>query len=137
MQASPLEAALQAMCFIYTTDIRKTATYQRKHFHGKKNKALEFSLYELVNIATELAWFSAKRITYGRRRTDLASLVHEIRDLRNHVHPSKWARKHPKTLRINKAVYAAVFDVIDVANSWLLHRVEQSLLKSIKREGLA
>jgi hypothetical protein len=34
-------------------------------------------------------------------------------------------------------VYAVVYDVIDVANSWLLHRVEKSLLRAMQREKKA
>jgi hypothetical protein len=55
----------------------------------------------------------------------LAGFVHEIRKLRNFVHPGVWAREHPKSTKFSKAAYNAVFEVFDVGTSWLLHRVHQ------------
>jgi hypothetical protein len=51
MQAAAFEAALQAMCFLYPEQVKKTTVYQKKRFKTKRNKALEFNLYELINIA--------------------------------------------------------------------------------------
>jgi hypothetical protein len=63
MQGVALEASLQAMCFLYPEQVKKTNVYQRKRFRSNRNKALEFKYYELINIADELVWFPAKRIT--------------------------------------------------------------------------
>ncbi len=90
MQVSALEAALQAMCFMYPDEVKRTTMFQRKRFKGKRHRALEFSLYELINIAEELVWFPAKKINWGERIT-LAGFAHEIRKLRNFVHPGVWA----------------------------------------------
>ena len=48
---SALEAALQAMCFIYPEDVKRTTVYRRKRFRRKRYRALEFTLFELINIA--------------------------------------------------------------------------------------
>src|SRR5262249_6774078 len=89
MKTSALEALLHGMCFLYPAEVKKTSVYQRKRFKRKRYKMLAFSLYDLINMAAELSWFPSKRITWGKRTT-LAGFVHEIRELRNHVHPAIW-----------------------------------------------
>jgi hypothetical protein len=54
MQVSAFEAFLQVMCFLYPEDVKKTMVYAKKRFRGKRNRALEFSLHQLINIADEL-----------------------------------------------------------------------------------
>lgn len=135
MQGASLEAWLQAMCFLYPEQVRKTAVYQRKRFKAKRNKALEFKYFELINIADELAWFPAKRITWGKR-TNLAGFAHELRKLRNYVHPGVWAPEHPSTMKFTKKVYGVALEIFEVANSWLQHRVHESLRRHMQREGL-
>ena len=138
MQAAALEGGLQAMCFLYPEDIKKTTVYQRKAkrgFRRKRNKALEFKYVELINIADELSWFPPKRITWGKRTT-LAGFAHELRKLRNYVHPGVWAPERPHSMKFTKKVYDVAYEIFDVANSWLIHRVEASLRKRMKRGGL-
>lgn len=133
MQGSALEAALQAMCFLYPGEMKRTATYNRKKFRSKRNKALEFKYFDLINIAAEASWFPPTVFTWGRRTT-IAGFVHELRNLRNYVHPGKWAPEHPETMKFTKAVYGVVYEIFEVANSWLLDRVNKSLLKAMKRQ---
>lgn len=134
MQVAALEAALQSMCFVFATDIRKTNIYQRKRFRRKRSKALEFSLHELIAIAEELSWFPAKRISWGGKRATLGGFAHEIRKLRNFVHSGVWAREQDGTTKFTKRVYDVVFEVYDVAISWLIHRVHQNLKKRMDQE---
>ena len=50
MQAAALEGLLQAMCFLYPSEITKTAAYQKKAkrgFRRKRNKALDFNYAEI------------------------------------------------------------------------------------------
>jgi hypothetical protein len=134
MQVSALEAALQAMCFLYPADVKRTTVYQRKRFRNKRYRALEFTLFELINIADQASWFPEKKINWGRR-TNLAGFTHEIRKLRNFVHPGIWARERNPT-KFSKDVYDIILEVFEVATSWLLHRVERSLHDRMKRDGL-
>src|SRR5437667_6316789 len=99
MQVAAFEASLQAMCFLYPEEVKRTAVYRRKTFRGKRNKALEFSLYELIGIAEELLWFPSRHALWGGKRKTLAGFSHEIRKLRNFVHPGVWARKHSNITR--------------------------------------
>jgi len=131
MQGAALEASLHAMCFLYPQKVKKTTVYQKKRFRTKRNKALEFKFYELINIADELVWFPPKKITWGKRTT-LAGFAHELRKLRNYVHPGVWAPELPSTMKFTKGVYSVAYEIFDVANSWLLHRVNESLAKSLK-----
>lgn len=137
MQGAALEGLLQAMCFIYPQAVKRTTVYQRKKkrgFQRKRNRALDFKYVELINIAAELSWFPPKKTVVWGRRTNLAGFVHELRDLRNYVHPGVLAPKQ-RPLKFTKGVFNVVFEIFEVANSWLLHRVEESLLKRVNREG--
>jgi hypothetical protein len=138
MQGAALEGCLQVMCSLYPEDVKKTSVYQKKvkrGFRRKRNKALEFKYTELINIADELSWFPPKRITRGKRTT-LAGFAHKLRKLRNYVHPGVWAPKQPHSMKFTKGVCEVAYEIFDVANSWLIHRVEESLKKRMKREGL-
>jgi hypothetical protein len=133
MQVAAFEAVLQAMCFLYRDHVKKTTIYQKKRFRKKRYKALEFTLYELIKIAEDLSWFPSKRVFWAGRRTTLAGFSHEIRKLRNFVHPGAWAKERPDTTKFSKEVYDAVYEVYDVATSWLLHRVHESMSKRRQR----
>jgi hypothetical protein len=137
MQVAALEAGLQAMCFLFPKEVKRTTVYANKRFRSQRNKSLEFSLNQLINIADELGWLPSKRITWAGKRTTLAGFSHEIREVRNCVHPGVWARQRSDSLKFTKGVYGIVFEVFDVANSWLLHRVEKSLQRAMKREERA
>ena len=66
----------------------------------------------------------------------LAGFAHELRKLRNYVHPGVWAPEQPNSAKFTKRVYGVVYEIFDVANSWLEHRVNESLRSKMKREGL-
>jgi hypothetical protein len=117
MQGAALEASLHAMCFLYPDQVKKTSVYQKKK---------EFKYYELIKIADELSWFPPERITWGKRTT-LAGFVHELRKLRNYVHPGVWAPEHPDTIKFTKKVYGVAYEILDVATSSLLDRVLRDL----------
>ncbi len=134
MQVSAFEAGLQVMCLLYPKEVKKTKVYAGKHFRGKRNRTLEFSLHQLINIADELGWLPAKHIRWAGKRTTLAGYSHEIRKVRNYVHPAVWASDRTNPLKFTKGVYGVVDEVIDVANSWLFHRIERDLLKAINRK---
>ena len=103
--------------------------------YGPSSSRNYFRPYELINIADEVSWFPPKRITWGKRTT-LAGFAHELRKLRNYVHLRVWAPEQPETMRFTKRVYGVAYEIFDVANSWLLHRMQESLRKCMRREGL-
>jgi hypothetical protein len=93
MQVSVLEGALQALCTMYPNEVKTTSIYKRKKFRRKRSQALELSLHQLIDIAAELSWFPAKRIIWAGKKANLAGFTHEIRKVRNYVHPAVWARE--------------------------------------------
>lgn len=135
MQGAALEAALYAICFVYPNEVRGTRVHQRKKFRRKRYKVLDFTLSQLINIADELEWFPSRKITWGKRTT-LAGFAHELRELRNYVHPGKWAVERPSTSKFTKRDHARALEIFEVSTSWLLHRVERDLRKRMKKEGL-
>jgi hypothetical protein len=134
MQVAVLEAGLQAMCSMYGKDVKKTSVYQKKKFRRQRDRCLELTLDQLIRIARELQWFPAKRITWAGKRADLTGFTHEIRKLRNFVHPSRIAMERENTTKFSKGTYDVVFEIFDVASSWLVHRVERSIRRSMERE---
>jgi hypothetical protein len=40
-------------------------------------------------------------------------------------------------MNFTKAVYSVAYEIFDVANSWLPHRVEKSLSKNMEKERLS
>jgi hypothetical protein len=135
MQGAAFEARLQAMCFLYAANVRRTTVYKKKTFRRKRNKVLELTYYELINIADEVGWFPPKKVTWGKRTT-LAGFVHELRKLRNYVHPGVWAPEHPETMKFTKKVYGVAYEIFEVASSWLVHRIHESMRKRTGREGI-
>ncbi len=133
MQVAALEGALQAMCFLYPEEMKRTTIYKHKRFRRSRYRALEFTLYELINIADESGWFPAKKITWGKRAT-LAGFAHELRRLRNFVHPGSWARERVPT-KFSKKVFDVIVEVFDVAVDWLMHRVHQGLRKRMEKSA--
>lgn len=133
IQVAALEALLHAMCFLYPSAVKRTTVYARMRFRRRRNKALDFKLYQLINIASELGWFPHKQVTWGGRRANLAGFAHEMRDLRNYVHPGKWAPENSDTTKFTRATYLVASEIIEVARGWLLEQVHESLRRSIRR----
>lgn len=135
MQGAALEGLLQAMCFVYPEEVKRTAVYQKRKkrgFRRTRNRALDFGYEELVNIAAELEWFPPRKFVVWGRRTNLAGFVHELRKLRNYVHPGVWAPEQKPT-KFTKGSFSAAVEIFEVASDWLLHHVEKGILKSIER----
>lgn len=128
IQVSVLETALMAMCFLYPVQLRRTTVYKNKRFRRKRSKALDFTHFELIRIADKLGRFPPKLMSWGKRTT-LAGFAHEIRKLRNFVHPGVWAAERTGTTRFNKSKFEVVYEIYEVANSWIVHHVESNLVR--------
>lgn len=124
---------MHCLCFLFPDEVRETAVFQRKRFRRKRNKALDFKYHELIKIADELGWFPPKRVLIWGRRTNVAGWADELRKLRNYVHPGIWAPERPGSTKFTKRAYGAVYEIFDVANSWLIHKVTQSLKRTMER----
>jgi hypothetical protein len=60
--------------------------------------------------------------------------VHEFRHLRNYVHPGVLA-PNDRPVKFTKGVFNVVYEIFEVANDWLLHRIKQWLVASQKGKG--
>ena len=60
--------------------------------------------------------------------------AHQTRKVRNFVHPGVRAGERSDPLKFTKGLYGVVYEIAEVANAWLLHRVEKNLLKAMKKE---
>lgn len=64
----------------------------------------------------------------------MASFVHELRKLRNYIHSGVIAPLN-KPVKFTKGVFNVVFEIFDMANSWIIHRAEQNLVKRMEQEA--
>ena len=106
----------------------------KRGLQRKRNRALDFKYVELIIIAAELSWFPKKKMSVWGRRTNIAGFVHELRNLSNYVHPGIMAPLN-KPVKFTKGVFNVVFEIFDIANSWLIRRLEQNLRKRMEREA--
>lgn len=139
LAGAALEAMLLSMCYVEARHVRGTSLYKQKvrnkKFKFKRNRFLEFNLYEMINIAAELKWIPSNEIRLGRSKTTLHQLLHDVRHIRNMIHPSVWS-KNGGPEKVYKRSYVAVYKVIDLTREWLLQRVELSLRQRMHREGI-
>lgn len=126
---------LLSMCYVEDRQVRSTLVYKQRKFRSKRNRFLEFNLFQLIEIAAELKWIPSKEIKLKRRKTTLRELMHGARDTRNMIHPGAWVRGGGPR-RVYKESYAFVYDVFDLTRQWLLQRVELSLRQTMHREGI-
>jgi hypothetical protein len=56
-------------------------------------------------------WFPPKRITWSGKKATIRGFAHEIRKVRNCVHPGVWARERSEPLRFTKGVYGVIYQV--------------------------
>jgi hypothetical protein len=135
LAAAALEAILLSMCYIEDRKVRSTSVYKRRSFRSKRNRFLEFSLFQLIEVAAELNWISRKEIKLDRRKTTLKELMHGVRNTRNQIHPGVWA-KEGGPHKVYRRTYAFVYDVFDITREWLLQGVELSIRQQMHREGI-
>jgi hypothetical protein len=126
MIGSALEGALVAICNCYYDDIPDELIPRR---HGKQLAVIDWSLFDLVNIARELNWLPAglgldeewsnKKAEAG----DYAEVVHQLRNL---VHPGRYVQDMPRK-RITKRYYDSCEETLDGCIEYLLGKIGQSL----------
>jgi hypothetical protein len=70
----------------------------------------------------------------GRQKSNRRRFLPRNPQGAQNVHPGVWSRDRSDPLKFTKGVYGVVDEGIEVANSWLLHRVEKNLMKAMKKE---
>jgi hypothetical protein len=135
LTGAALEAMLLSMCYVKDRRVRRAPTYRKRKFRSKRNRFLEFNLYQLISIATELKWIPSKEITVNGRKTNLEELLHYARVTRNLIHPGAWAG-HGGPSRMRKSEYESVNEIFDVTREWLLQGIMLSLRRKMHEDGL-
>ena len=80
-------------CALCTHRNQENYRIRRKRASEGRETRLDFNYSELISIAEELSWFPPKKVVVWARRTSLTGFVHELRGLRNYVHPGVLAPK--------------------------------------------
>jgi hypothetical protein len=133
MEVSTLEAALQATCLLYPREVKRTRVYQGKKFRRQRNKVLDFTLNQLIEIAAELSWFPPKLLTWAGKRTTFAGFTHEARKIRNLVHAGEYGSRRWEKFKFTKGVHSVVDEICDVGTTQLRYRVEENILRDMRR----
>ena len=132
MLGGALEGILLAMATIRSDDVE---TYLATLLPADQppKRAQDWALGHLLQLATALRWFPARRNKHARRR--LADWAHLIQELRNLAHPGKHIRDYP-TVRVQKAHWTDAQAVFDLANSSLLDLVKSDLRADMRARGI-
>jgi hypothetical protein len=93
LAAAALEAILLSYCYVEDRQVRTTEMFKRKKSRSKRNRFLEFNLFQLISIAAELKWIPSKEIKVNGRKGTLQILLQSIKNTRNMVHPGVWAKE--------------------------------------------
>jgi len=136
LTGAALEAILLSMCYIEDRAVRQTLIHKRKKFKAKRNRFLEFNLFQLIGVAAELEWIPAKEIQLKGRKTTLQELLHWARLTRNMLHPAVWT-KEGGPQRVHKSTYDSVCEVFDVTREWMVHGVLASLARKMDHETIS
>jgi hypothetical protein len=136
MQASAMEASLQAMCYLYPKAVAQTPTYQRKRFRRKRDKALELKLRELISIAFETGWLPKGEVSCGGKSMTIAQICDEVRRIRNLVHPGAQVRYRAESAEVSNRTYIGVYAIFAFVVCWLRNKIYQTGMKVMKRAGV-
>jgi len=129
---SALEGSLLAMCTLRSTEVEN---YVAGLAPGPRppRAAQDWSLNQLLAVASALQWLPARRNKYSRRR--LVDWAHLVRELRNLVHPGKHVREYPR-VRLGRRHWSDAKAVFDLANDSLLDLVLADLRVDMRRRGI-
>lgn len=130
MAGSELEASLILMVNIYQKEARATGVAPRREANIKP--LLEWKLVELLRVAKAARWLPSQ-LQYGvddwdDERAQAGDYAEVVREMRNFVHPSAYMEDHFKK-RVTRQHLNWILNAVDAANSWLLARIEKSLVQ--------
>jgi hypothetical protein len=125
-----LEAILLAMIHIYGSEV-EAAGLTAKTKDGHK-PILRWTLNEMIETAVAMNWLP---LTAKRRAKGIGKYVHQVRQIRNLVHPARYLQDHSPS-RITARYLKHCLDIVDSATDWLGAHVEDSLRRTIEEEGV-
>jgi hypothetical protein len=134
MIGAAFEASLLVFANCYPEEaLGSTAAPRRKR---NIKPLIDWSLAELLAVAKECNWLPSALFLndeWDEAKAKIGDYGEVIREIRNLVHPGRYALDwHRK--RITKKYLEGVFEILDVANEYLLSKINDSLWKAIEEE---
>jgi len=136
MIGAAFEAMLLSFVNCYPEEAAKSTAAPRKK--GTIRPLIDWSLANLLAVTKERNWLPSALSTdddWDDAKAQIGDYGELIKEIRNLVHPARYAIDWPHR-RITKKYLEAVFEILDVANDYLLHKIHSSLREAIEREEL-
>jgi hypothetical protein len=139
MLGSALECLLLLFTHVHHDEAMQTRTAVEKKL--KIERLLRWDLAQLVGVAKDTKWLPYGLKLYKRRtpkgeievrskwnprKAKIGDYVTVLRDIRNLVHPGRYAREHRGT-RITKKYFDGCEEVLTIGRDWLLEKIYADL----------
>jgi len=135
MIGAAFEAMLLAFVNCYPEEASTSRNAPRRK--GSVRPLLDWSLADLLAVAKERMWLPSglsRGDEWNEARAQIGDYGEVIRDIRNLVHPARYAIDFPRK-RITGRYLEASFKILDVAIDYLQNKIEGSLREAIEQEG--
>ena len=122
-----MEALLlsSANCFPEIVTLAKSAPKR----NGKVRPLREWSFFNLLRVAEELSWLPSvlsEKDDWNDAKAEIGDYVDVVRQIRNLVHPARYAGDFTGK-KVTKKYYEACFRIVEAASDHLLEIIKASL----------
>ncbi len=134
MIGASFEAMLLAFANCYPEEALKATSAPRRK--GKIKPLIDWSLSNLLAVAKECNWLPSglsRDEEWDDAKAQIGDYGEVIKEIRNLVHPARYAIDWPRK-RITKKYLEHVFEIMEVVNDYLSHKINESLWEAIKKE---
>ena len=135
MLGAALEAGLVAMVHCFPDEAARAEGVP--HVKGEVKPLLQWTLAELLRVAKNVGWLPAGlqlAEAWDHKRAHIGDHAEVVRVLRNLVHPASFLSEHSGK-RITSRHLAHAFEVLEVAQDHLHHKLIESLRTTIEAEN--
>ncbi len=137
MIGAAFEALLLAFVNCYPEEASASEVAPRRR--GVVKPLLDWSLADLLAVAKERNWLPSGLSLddeWNEARAQIGDYGEVIRQIRNLVHPARYVVDFPRK-RITKRYLESAFEILDVANDYLLNKIGDSLREAFERDSEA
>jgi hypothetical protein len=131
-----LETGLILMVSLYPEEAVATGKYPTTR--KKIRPLLDWRFDALLAVAKKANWLPSgldrETDDWDGRRAKVGDYAEVVREIRNLAHPARYLQDHTNK-RVTRRHLESVLNSVEAAESWLLARIEQSLLEAMKAEG--
>jgi hypothetical protein len=134
MIGAAFEALLLSFADCYPDEVMNSKVAPRAN--GEVKPLINWSLSNLLDVAKDQNWLPAALSTdedWNDAKAQIGDYGEVIRLIRNLVHPARYATDMPRK-RITKKYLERSFEIIDVANDYLMDRIGKSFRVAIEQE---